>query len=161
MPSKLYFTKPAPDFILRDQLDRPTSLSMFKGKWVVLYFYPKDNTPGCTMEAQDFSENSKAFQHLHAIILGISPDSSQSHHSFCKKFDLTITLLSDEEKKVLKEYEVWETKKFMGREYLGVVRTTFLIDPAGRIAHIWPSVKVKGHAVEVLKKIRELQSQRF
>ena len=150
MKEKLYFTKPAPDFILRDQLDRPTSLSMFKGKWVVLYFYPRDNTPGCTMEAQDFSENSKAFQHLNAAIIGVSPDSTKSHQSFCQRFDVSLVLLSDEEKKVLKEYEVWETKKFMGREYDGTFRTSFLINPEGKIAHIFEKVKPETHAAEVL-----------
>jgi len=159
MKDKLYFTKPAPDFVLRDQLDRPTSLSMFKGKWVVLYFYPKDNTPGCTMEAQEFTENIKTFERLNTTIVGVSPDSFQSHQNFCQRFDLKILLLSDPEKKALKEYEVWETKKFMGREYDGVIRSTFLIDPNGRLAHVWHNVRVQGHVIEILQKIRELQSQ--
>ena len=161
MKEKLYFTKPAPDFVLRDQLDHPTSLSMFKGKWVILYFYPRDKTPGCTTQAQEFSENLSAFQRLNAVIMGVSPDSIQSHQSFCQGYNLKILLLSDEEKKVLQEYDVWETKKFMGREFLGVIRSTFLIDPAGRIAHIWRSVHVKGHVIEVLKKVRELQGKPF
>ena len=140
----------APTFSLPDMNDKEVSLQDFKGKWVVLYFYPKDDTPGCTIEAIDFSGLQKEFAKVGAVILGISPDSEKSHCRFIEKHSLNIILLSDPGKKVLQQYKVWGKKKFMGREYMGVLRTTFLIDPKGKIQQVWENVSVKGHAQEVL-----------
>lgn len=147
----------APDFSLSDGNGRETCLKDFKGRWVVLYFYPKDNTPGCTIEAVDFTKHLSGYSKLDAVILGVSPDSTQSHCNFSEKHGLKITLLSDAEKKVLKNYGAWQLKSMYGKEYWGVARSTFLIDPKGLIAHIWPKVDVKGHALEVKNKLKELQ----
>ncbi|MDD5425607.1 MAG: thioredoxin-dependent thiol peroxidase [candidate division Zixibacteria bacterium] len=146
----------APDFTLEDQFGKKVKLSDFNGQWVVLYFYPKDNTAGCTTEACDFSDNIKTFEEINTIVLGVSPDSVASHHNFADKHNLKLTLLSDPEHKVLEKYGVWRKKSMYGREYYGVVRTTLLIDPDGRIAHLWEKVKVAGHVDEVLKKYTEL-----
>ena len=150
----------APDFCLPNQDNQEICLRDFRGKWVVLYFYPKDNTPGCTTEALDFTALKDEFEKEGAIILGVSPDSIKRHQNFIEKKDLKITLLSDEEKEVAKLYGVWQLKKNFGKEYMGIVRTTFLIDPEGKIAYIWPKVKVKGHAKEVLEKLKELKENR-
>ena len=147
----------APEFCLPNQDENEVCLRDLKGKWIVLYFYPKDNTPGCTTEACDFTENLPDFENLDAVVLGVSPDSPKKHRNFIEKKELGITLLSDEDKKVLEEYGVWQLKKMCGREYMGVVRTTFLIDPDGKIAAIWNKVKVKGHVQEVKEKLKELQ----
>ncbi|BAY10516.1 thioredoxin-dependent thiol peroxidase [Calothrix sp. NIES-2098] len=146
----------APDFSIPDQHESPVSLSDFSGQWVVLYFYPKDDTPGCTTEAKDFSELNKDFSALGAKILGVSPDSGKSHCKFISKHNLTITLLSDPEHELAETYGVWQLKKFMGKEYMGVVRSTFLIDAEGHIAYTWTNVKVKSHAQQVLTKLQEL-----
>jgi peroxiredoxin Q/BCP len=130
----------------------------FKGKWLVLYFYPKDNTPGCTLEARNFTYFEKEFEKLNTKVLGISPDSCESHRKFADKHDLTVTLLSDPEHLVLKKFDVWKPKKLYGREFLGVIRTTFLIDPNGNIRHIWSKVKVRGHIEEVIEKIKEIKN---
>jgi len=147
----------AKDFCLPNQDEVDICLRDFKGKWVVLYFYPKDNTPGCTTEACDFTQNLPAFEELDAVILGISPDSPKKHRNFIEKKALKITLLSDEDKKVLQEYGVWQLKKMCGREYMGVVRTTYLIDPNGKVAYRWDKVKVKGHVQAVKEKLEELR----
>ena len=147
----------APEFCLPNQDENEVCLRDLKGKWIVLYFYPKDNTPGCTTEACDFTENLPDFEDLDAVVLGVSPDSPKKHRNFIEKKELGITLLSDEEKKVLEEYGVWQLKKMCGREYMGVVRTTFLIDPDGKIAEIWNKVKVKGHVQKVKEKLQELR----
>ena len=149
----------APDFCLPNQDNEEICLRDFQGSWVVLYFYPKDNTPGCTTEALDFTALKDEFEKEGAIILGVSPDSVKKHQNFIAKKNLGITLLSDEDKEVLKEYGVWQLKKNFGKEYMGVVRSTFLIDPDGKIAYIWPKVKVKGHAKEVLEKLKELKNR--
>ena len=149
----------APDFCLPDQNENTVCLKDFKGKWVVLYFYPKDNTTGCTREAIDFTEHLHEFEKLNAVVLGVSPDSVKSHQNFVKKHNLKVTLLSDPEHKVLQAYGVWQLKKMYGREYYGVVRSTFIIDPDGKIAHIWRKVKVKGHVEEVKRVLEELQSK--
>ena len=146
----------APVFTLEDQQGKKVKLSDFNGQWVVLYFYPKDNTSGCTTEACNFSDNIITFEDINTIVLGVSPDSVKSHINFAAKHDLKITLLSDPDHKVLEKYGVWQKKKMYGREYYGVVRSTFLIDPDGKIAHIWEKVKVAGHVNEVLKKYTEL-----
>jgi peroxiredoxin Q/BCP len=124
---------------------------------LVLYFYPKDNTPGCSTEAIDFTALSPQFQQLNAVIIGVSPDSEKSHCRFIEKHNLTIQLLSDTEHQLAEIYQVWGLKKFMGKEYMGIKRATFLIDPQGNIAYIWSNVKVKAHAEAVLKKLEELQ----
>jgi len=151
--------KEAPDFCLPDQDKREVCLSNFRGKWVVLYFYPKDNTSGCTREAQGFTEKLEEFEKLGAVILGISPDSPKSHRNFREKKNLRVTLLSDQEHRVLETYGAWQLKKMYGREYYGVMRSTHLIDPEGRIARIWPKVKVKGHVEEVLNTLKELRGK--
>ncbi len=148
----------APDFCLPDQNDKEVCLKDYRGKWVVLYFYPKDNTSGCTKEAIGFTEMKKEFEKMGAIILGVSPDSTKSHRNFIEKKDLKITLLSDPEHKVLEAYGAWQLKKMYGREYYGVVRSTFLISPEGKIAFVWPKVKVAGHVENVLEKLKELSS---
>jgi len=147
----------APDFCLPNQDGEEICLRDFAGSWVVLYFYPKDNTPGCTTEALDFTALKSEFEKEGAVILGVSPDSIKRHQNFIQKKDLQITLLSDEEKEVAKKYGVWQLKKMYGKEYMGIVRSTFLIDPDGKIAYIWPKVKVKNHAQEVLEKLKELK----
>ena len=151
----LKFTQPAPDFILPNQNGENVNLLQFRGKWVVLYFYPRDDTPGCTQEAKDFTAYLPAFKKLNAVVLGVSKDSVSSHCAFQKKQALEISLLSDEQGEMLKQYGVWQNKKFMGREFLGIARTTYLIDPQGLIAHIWENVKVNGHAIEILEKLKE------
>jgi len=146
----------APEFCLPNQDGKEVCLKDFKGKWIILYFYPKDNTKGCTMEAIDFTTHLKDFEALDAIVIGISPDSVKSHQNFVKRHDLKITLLSDPEHKVLKSYGVWQLKKMYGREYYGVVRSTFIIDPEGKIAYKWEKVRVKSHVEIVKEKLLEL-----
>ena len=147
----------APGFCLPDQDGETICLDSFRGRWVVLYFYPKDNTKACTLEALDFTLNKTEFEEIGAVVLGVSPDSVKSHQSFCQKHDLTITLLSDPEHEALEKYGVWQLKKMYGREYHGVVRSTFLIDPDGKLAHEWRKVRVKGHVEAVKEKILELK----
>jgi peroxiredoxin Q/BCP len=149
----------APLFCLKDEEGKELCLKELRGKWVVLYFYPKDNTPGCTREALDFSEKLKEFDRLGAVVLGVSPDSVESHRKFKEKRGIKVKLLSDESGEVLKAYGVWQKKKNFGREYYGVVRTTYLIDPQGQIAYLWKRVKVKGHADEVLEKLDSLRRE--
>ena len=122
----------------------------------MLYFYPKDNTPGCTTEACEFTEALPDFAKLDALILGVSPDSTESHRKFIAKQNLKITLLSDPDHKVAEKYVAWGKKKLYGREFMGIIRGTVLIDPAGKIAHHWPKVKVAGHVAAVREKIEEL-----
>ncbi|BBO77314.1 peroxiredoxin [Desulfosarcina widdelii] len=140
---------PAPDFTLNDKDGNSVSLADFRGKWVALYFYPRDNTSGCTTEAKDFSALLPAFKAKDAAVIGISGDSEASHAKFAAKHDLTVTLLSDPGHRALEAYGVWQKKKMAGREYMGIVRTTFLIDPDGIIQQIWEKVKVKAHAETV------------
>jgi peroxiredoxin Q/BCP len=148
--------EPAPDFTAPDQNNNLVSLKDFANQWLVLYFYPKDNTPGCTTEAQEFSNYKQQFKELGANILGISPDSVKSHCKFIDKHDLSIQLLSDPEHQVIEAYGGWRLKKFMGKEYMGVVRSTFSIAPNGKIAYFWDGVRVKGHVEAVLAKLKEL-----
>ncbi len=147
----------APAFSLMNADEEPVSLEDFRGKWVVLYFYPKDNTPGCTTEALAFSALKGSFENAGAVILGVSPDSCKRHRNFIEKKSLTIQLLSDPEHHVLEMYGVWQLKKNYGREYYGVVRTSFLIDPDGKVAGIWEKVRVKNHAEAVLNTLLELK----
>jgi thioredoxin-dependent peroxiredoxin len=151
----LKFTQPAPDFILPNQDGENVNLRQFRGKWVVLYFYPRDDTPGCTQEGKDFTDKLEEFSQLNAKVLGVSGDSIKSHCSFIAKHDLKIPLLSDENHKTMEQYGVWGKKKFMGREFDGIIRTTVLIDPNGLIAQIWENVRVAGHVDNVLKKLKE------
>ncbi len=145
----------APDFCLKNQNNKDICLKDFRGKWVVVYFYPKDNTPGCTLEARNFSINEKKFKQRNINIIGMSSDSVESHKKFESKNDLTINLLSDPDHKTIKDYGMWKPKKMFGKEYMGIVRSTFLIDPDGKIAYIWPKVKVVGHVDEVYNKVME------
>ncbi len=149
----------APSFCAQNQDDVEICLRDLAGKWIVLYFYPKDLTPGCTTQACNFSSSEPEFDELDAIILGVSPDDTQKHRKFIEKKELTITLLSDIDKKMCEDYKVWQLKKFMGKEYMGVVRTTFIINPNGEIAALWTNVKVKGHIEAVKEKLKELQSK--
>ncbi len=136
----------APSFCLPDSSQKKTCLSDFLGTWVVLYFYPKDNTPGCTLEAMQFSSAMEEFAKLGAQVIGISQDSPESHEKFIDRHGLTVLLLSDTDHEVLKRYDVWQPKTMFGKEFLGTVRTTFLIDPQGIIVEVWRKVSVKGHA---------------
>ncbi len=148
----------APDFTTTDQNSQTVSLQDFRARWLVLYFYPKDNTPGCTTEAQDFSDNDDRFNELNAVVVGVSPDSELSHCKFIDKHNLTIRLLSDPEHRLIEAYGAWRLKKFMGKEYMGVVRSTFLIAPDGKIASLWDKVRVKNHVAEVLQELERLQT---
>ncbi|MFC2092325.1 thioredoxin-dependent thiol peroxidase [Bacteroidota bacterium] len=133
----------APDFKLKNQNDKVVLLKDYVGKWVVLYFYPKDNTPGCTKEACDFTDSLKNYEKLDAAVLGISPDSTESHRNFIKKYNLKIGLLSDPDKKIHKAYGAWGKKMNYGKEYEGVIRSTFIISPGGKIVEAWSKVKVR------------------
>lgn len=142
--------KPAPDFELLDESGKMVRLSDFRGKPVVLYFYPKDDTPGCTKEACGFRDNYMAYQEKGVVILGVSPDSPRSHAKFKAKYHLPFTLLSDPKREVIETFGVWGKKKFMGREYEGVLRTTFLIDREGLIRKVFENVKPAEHSAEIL-----------
>ncbi len=143
----------APEFSLPSSEGTELSLKDFRGKKVVLYFYPKDDTSGCTKEACSFTENLARVRRKGAVVLGVSADSTESHRKFIDKYSLSFPLLSDESKQMLKKYGVWKKKSFMGRSYMGIERTTFIIDEGGRITHIFPKVKVEGHTEEVLKNL--------
>lgn len=149
--------KKAPDFTLPDQDEEEVSLSGFRGRWVVLYFYPKDNTPGCTTEACEFTAALPDFKGLDAVVLGVSPDSPKSHRNFREKHDITIPLLSDPDKEVLERYGAYGEKKMYGKVSKGVIRSTLIIDPDGVVRAHWPRVKVKGHVDEVRETLEELQ----
>jgi peroxiredoxin Q/BCP len=144
---------PAPDFELPDDTGTLRRLSDFRGKPVVLYFYPKDDTPGCTTEACNFRNDYTAYQNAGVVILGVSPDSAKSHTKFKGKYDLPFPLLADEGHKVCELYGVWGLKKLMGREYMGVLRTTFLIDAEGQIIRVFEKVKPAEHSTEVLAEL--------
>jgi peroxiredoxin Q/BCP len=146
----------APDFELPTESDDKLKLSGFKGKAVVLYFYPKDDTSGCTLEAKDFSRFAPDFRKTGVEVIGLSPDSVESHQKFSRKYGLAVGLAADEDKAVATAYGVWVEKSMYGRKYMGVERSTFLIDKTGRIAKIWRKVKVAGHAEEVLAAARAL-----
>ncbi|HTX92414.1 MAG TPA: thioredoxin-dependent thiol peroxidase [Anaerolineales bacterium] len=150
---------PAPEFSLPDETNTVRTLAEYRGSPVVLYFYPKDDTPGCTTEACNFRDDYSAYENEKITILGISPDSSDSHAKFKKKYQLPFPLLADEGHKICDQYGVWGPKKFMGREYEGVLRTTFLIDPAGRIARVFEDVKPAEHSAEVLEAIKALPTK--
>lgn len=146
----------APAFKLKNQDEETISLSGLKGKPVVLYFYPKDDTPGCTKEACNFRDEFPKFGKLKAEIIGISTDSVKSHKKFAEKYGLPFILLADEKKQVVQEYGVWKEKNMYGRKYMGIERTTFIINSDGRIANIFPKVKVDEHNKEVMEALKEL-----
>ncbi len=143
------------DFCLPNEEEKEYCLKDFQGKWLVLYFYPKDNTSGCTREAVGFSEKIEEFKRLNCEIVGISPDTPKRHKNFIEKYDLKIKLLSDTEHKVLETYGAWGKKKMYGREYFGVIRTTYLINEKGIVVKTWEKVKVKGHVDDVLNTLKE------
>ncbi len=147
----------APDFCLPNQDDVEICLRDVRGRWIVLYFYPRDNTPGCTTEACDFTEAEPAFSDLNAVIFGVSADSTKKHRNFIEKKSLGITLLSDESTQMMQQYGVWQLKKNYGREYMGIVRTTYIIDPEGSVAAVWEKVRVKDHVASVKARLQELQ----
>ena len=156
MASELAVGAPAPDFSLPDHAGETVSLASFAGKALVLYFYPKDDTSGCTAEAIDFNGKAAAFAKAGAAILGVSPDPVKSHAKFREKHGLEIPLAADEEKTLLDAYGIWVEKSMYGKKYMGVERTTVLIDKAGKIAKVWPKVKVPGHVDEVLAAVKAL-----
>jgi thioredoxin-dependent peroxiredoxin len=147
----------APLFKLNSTDNEIYSLKDSLGKYVVLYFYPKDDTPGCTIETNDFNKLLTKFKKLNCEVYGISKDNIKSHNKFKDKYKIKFDLLADDEIKIVKSYKVWAKKKFMGREFMGVVRSTFLIDPKGKIVKIWDNVKVKDHAQEVLDSLKHIQ----
>lgn len=151
--------KQAPDFSLQDQNGKTHSLKDFKGKWLVLYFYPKDATPGCTTEACNFRDERDAIaEYGNASVVGISKDSVASHKKFAEKNNLNFTLLSNENHKVIEAYGAWGPKKFMGREYVGISRNTYIIDPKGNIAKEYIAVNPKNHAAEIIADLKSLQA---
>mgnify|MGYP006189201425 CR=1 FL=1 len=147
----------APNLNLNSTADELYSLKNSLGKYVVLYFYPKDDTPGCTIETNDFNKLLAKFKKLNCEVYGISKDDIKSHNKFKEKYKIKFDLLADDEIKIVKSYKVWAKKKFMGREFMGVIRSTFLIDPKGKIVKIWSNVKVKDHAKEVLDTLKNIQ----
>ena len=145
-----------PERQLTSSAGREVSLSDYKGKNIVLYFYPKDMTPGCTTEACDFRDHHESFKDLNAVILGVSPDPVKKHESFIDKHDLPFELLADEDHSLSEDFGVWKTKKNFGKEYMGIERSTFLIDSEGKIVEEWRKVKVNGHVEEALSHLRKL-----
>ena len=146
----------APTLNLSSTSGNSYSLKDSIGKYVVLYFYPKDDTPGCTIETNDFNKLLTKFKKLNCDVFGISKDDLKSHNKFKEKYKIKFDLLADDEIKIVKSYKVWAKKKFMGREFMGVIRSTFLIDPKGKIVKIWDNVKVKDHAKEVLETLKDI-----
>ncbi len=148
----------APDFTLFNQDGHPISLHDYRGEWVVLYFYPKDDTPGCTVEACQFRDSSALFQKQGITVLGISKDSPESHRKFADKYHLNFTLLADPSHSVIEQYGAWQEKSLYGKKYMGTKRMTLIIDPDGVIRHLFPSVTPKGHEQEVLARVQKLRS---
>lgn len=147
----------APAFTLKDQSGDPIKLSDYKGKWVVLYFYPRDNTPGCTTEACGFRDSYDKLLAMDAVVLGISPDDAKSHQSFTTKYGLPFPLLIDPGQQVASMYGVWREKNMFGKKLMGIARTTYLIDPAGKVAHRWDKVSVGDHNTQVIAEINKLK----
>ncbi len=158
MAKEIVHGKAAPGFVLPNQDGETVKLADYAGKWLVLYFYPKDDTPGCTIEACDFTAGLKAFEKLDAVVVGCSPDAPERHKKFIAKYKLKIDLLSDPDRVALKAYNAWGKKNMYGREVEGVIRSTVIIDPEGNVAHHWPKVSAKGHADEVQEVLRDLKS---
>ncbi|RSK26162.1 thioredoxin-dependent thiol peroxidase [Bacillus sp. HMF5848] len=147
----------APDFTLPANNGETMTLSELRGKYVVLYFYPKDMTPGCTTEACDFRDKHEDFSNLNTIIVGVSPDPVARHEKFIEKYNLPFILLADEDNQAAEAFNVWKLKKNFGKEYMGIERSTFLIDPEGKIVKEWRKVKVKGHVEEALETLQDIQ----
>jgi thioredoxin-dependent peroxiredoxin len=156
MTEKLAVGSLAPNFTAVNNNNQTVSLADYASGWLVLYFYPKDDTPGCTIEANDFTSYIPHFKQFGAQVIGVSPDSVESHCNFISKYNLGITLLSDSDHKVAESYGAWGLKNFMGKESMGIIRSTFLIDPTGKIAKAWYSVKANGHAEAVLNAFKSL-----
>ena len=148
----------APTFCLPDKDGNDVCLENFKDKWVILYFYPKDLTSGCTIQAIDFTASLPEFEKMNTVVLGVSPDSPKSHQKFVDKHELKVLLLSDEEKTVLMDYGAWGEKTMYGKTSLGVTRSTVIINPEGKIAETYPKVKAAGHVDSVKEKLKELQA---
>jgi peroxiredoxin Q/BCP len=146
----------APDFKLKDQENNTHSLSNYKGNWVVLYFYPKDNTPGCSKEACSFRDNLEELKKEEVVVLGVSADSVNSHQKFAEKYKLNFPILSDENKEIIKKYKARGKKKFMGKTYEGILRITYLINKQGKIFKVYPNVSPENHALEILKDIKNI-----
>lgn len=157
MTSTLTLGKAAPDFNLPADGGATVSLSDHAGRWIVLYFYPKDDTPGCTTEAIAFTDHIKDFAALNASVIGMSKDSVAKHDKFKTKHSLEVTLASDESGETIEAYGIWVEKNMYGKKYMGIQRATLIIDPGGNIAHIWPKVRVKGHVQDVLETLKGLQ----
>jgi len=147
----------APDFTLPDQKGTEHKLSDYKGKWIILYFYPKDMTPGCTQEACNFRDEFSEFKKLNTVILGVSKDNISRHQKFAEKYELPFTLLSDEKGTVCEDYGIWQEKSMYGKKFMGIVRATYIINPDGEIAKVYPKVKVKDHDAELLEDLKSLQ----
>jgi thioredoxin-dependent peroxiredoxin len=156
--SKIEVGKKAPAFTLEDEAGAKVRLSDLAGQWIVLYFYPKDDTPGCTVEACEFTSGLRGFEQLRAAVLGCSRDSAESHRRFIAKHKLKVKLLSDPDHAVMEEYGAWGEKNNYGKKTMGVIRSTVLIDPKGVVAYHWPTVKAAGHADQVREKLAELSA---
>lgn len=156
MPIVLEIGTKAPSFTLVDQDEQPHKLTDYKGKWVVVYFYPKDDTSGCTKEACGIAEVYDEFSELGVEVLGVSKDSAASHKKFAEKYQLPFTLLSDESTEMIQAYDAWQEKSMYGRKYFGIVRITYIIDPKGKIVNAYPKVTPADHAVTLLKDLKEL-----
>ncbi|HJP88571.1 MAG TPA: peroxiredoxin [Candidatus Limnocylindrales bacterium] len=150
----------APDVVLPDETGKVHRLADQKGRWTVLYFYPKDDTPGCNTEACQFRDLNEDYVATDADVWGVSKDSAASHQRFREKFDLPFTLLSDPERDVIDRYGAWGEKTMVGRKYMGIIRSTFLIDPDGKVVRTWPKVKADGHPAEVLQALGEERAKR-
>lgn len=146
----------APGFCLKDADDRELCLENFRGKWVILYFYPKDGSKSCTAEAADFTKRIYELEKMGVVVIGVSPDSVKSHKKFMLKYSLKVILLSDPESEFIKAYGAWGKKILYGKEYMGVIRSTFIINPEGKISASWQNVKVSGHVDEVINKFKEI-----
>jgi len=153
---KLKVNSKAPNFILQSTDNTLFELNKIKKKNIILYFYPKDDTPGCTIESKDFSKLNNLITKKNTLVLGVSKDSIKSHLKFIKKYKLKFNLLSDEKLTLIKKYGVWGKKTFLGKKYMGIIRTTFLINSKGKIHKIWSNVKVKDHAKEVVKELKKI-----
>ncbi len=146
----------APEFLLPDQNGKDHRLSDYRGQWIILYFYPKDMTPGCTTEACTFRDEFPSFKKIDAVVFGVSKDSVKRHAKFIEKYQLPFDLLSDESGKICEMYDVWKEKSLYGKSFMGIVRSTYLIDPRGIIAKVYPKVKVKEHAAQILQDLSDL-----
>jgi peroxiredoxin Q/BCP len=149
--------KSIPQFSLPDQDGKIHNIKDYKGKWVIIYFYPKDLTPGCTTEACNFQEALPDFNSIDAVIFGISKDSVKQHKKFANKYNLQFSLLSDENSDVCEQFGVWQKKSMYGKEYMGIARSTFIVNPAGKIVKVYPKVNVKEHHSEILNDLKELK----